>query len=130
MNELGLCPTISNNVYFANNEQPSLGFTDVFCLAHAEHNLIKLKLYINWSTQAVNNSSESAMWNSKQTNQIHHFQTLANQSTLNKAHVIEITKACTVTFMKARNSFVNRCGEKHVNWEKKQKMVKIYFLKC
>ena len=33
--------------------------------------------------------------------------------------MIEITKACTVTFMKARNSLVVRCGEKHVNWEKK-----------
>ena len=72
INKLGLCPTRSNNVYFANNEQASLAFTDVFCFAHAEHNLIKLKLYNNWSAQAVNNILESAMWNSKQTNQIHH----------------------------------------------------------
>ena len=61
----------------------------------------------------------------KQTNQIAHLQKLANQSRLNKAHVIEITKACTVAFMKARNCLVVRCREKHVNWEKKQKMVKI-----
>ena len=33
--------------------------------------------------------------------------------------MIEITKACTVTFMKARNSLVGRCGEKHVSWKKK-----------
>ena len=59
----------------------------------------------------------------KETNQIC---LLANQSTLNKAHAIEITKACTVAFMKARNSLVVvvRCRE-----EKKQKMVKMYFLK-
>ena len=60
------------------------------------------------------------MWNSKQTNQIHHLSTLANQSTLNKAHVIELTKACTVTFMKARNSLVVWCGEKRVNWRTKK----------
>ena len=73
MNELGLCPTRSNNVYFGNNKQASLAFTDMFCFAHAEHDLIKLKLYNNWSAQAVNNILESAMWNSKQNNQIHHF---------------------------------------------------------
>ena len=39
----------------------------------------------------------------KQTNQIAHVKKLANQSLLNKAHVIEITKACTVAFIKARN---------------------------
>ena len=43
----GHCPTISDNVYFAINEQASLAFTAVICFAHAEHNLIKLKLYIN-----------------------------------------------------------------------------------
>ena len=47
INELGLCLTRSNNVYFANNEQASLAFTNVFCFAHAEHNLIKLKIYNN-----------------------------------------------------------------------------------
>ena len=45
INELGLCPTSSNNVYFTNNEQALLAFTEVFCFVHAEHNLIKLKLY-------------------------------------------------------------------------------------
>ena len=40
----------------------------------------------------------------------------ANQS--NKADVIEITKACIVAFMKAINSFVVQCREKHVNWKK------------
>ena len=39
-------------------------FTAAFCFAHAEHKLIKLKLYNNWSAQTVNNISESAMWNS------------------------------------------------------------------
>ena len=39
----------------------------------------------------------------------------------------EITKACTVAIMKAKNYWVVRCGEKHVNWERKQKMVKIQF---
>ena len=28
MNELGICPTRSDNAYFANNEQESLAFTD------------------------------------------------------------------------------------------------------
>ena len=65
----------------------------------------------------------------KQTNQILHLQTLANQSTLNKTHVIEITKACAVAFMRARNSLVVQCRQKHANWKKEQKMVKIYFLK-
>ena len=40
INELGLCLTRSNNVYFANNEQVSLAFTDVFCFAYAEHNYL------------------------------------------------------------------------------------------
>ena len=48
INELGSCPTRSENVYFANNEQVSIDvFTAVFCFTHAEHNLIKLKLYNN-----------------------------------------------------------------------------------
>ena len=66
----------------------------------------------------------------KQTNQIAHLQKLANQSTLNKAHMIERTKACTVAFMKARNSLVVPCKEKHVNWKKKQKIVNICFFKA
>ena len=52
-----------------------------------------------------------------------------SQSTLNKIHLIEITKGCIVAFIKARNSLVFLCREEHVNREKKQKMVKIYFLK-
>ena len=41
INELGRCPTRSDNVYFANNEQASLAiFTTAFCFAHAERNLI------------------------------------------------------------------------------------------
>ena len=54
-NELVCLPTRSDNVYFANNEQASIAvFTAVFCFTHAEHHLIKLKLYNNWSAQALN----------------------------------------------------------------------------
>ena len=35
-----------------------------FCLVHAKHNLIKLKLYYNWSALTVNNISKYVMWNS------------------------------------------------------------------
>ena len=53
--ELGCFLTRWENIYFANNEQRSIAvFTAVFCFTHAEHNLIKLKLYNNWSAQAVN----------------------------------------------------------------------------
>ena len=55
INELVRSPTRSQNVYFANNKQASIAvFTAVFCFTHAEHYLIKLKLYNNWSAQAVN----------------------------------------------------------------------------
>ena len=48
INEIGLSPTTSDNVYFANNEQASIAvFTAVFYFTHAEHHLIKLKLYNN-----------------------------------------------------------------------------------
>ena len=47
INKLGRCPTRSDNVYFANNELSLAVFTAVFCFTHAEHNLIKLKLYNN-----------------------------------------------------------------------------------
>ena len=40
--------------------------------------------------------------------------------------MIETAKACTVAFMKARNSLVVRCRER----EKKQKMLKMYFFKA
>ena len=54
--------TRSDNVYFANSKQTSLAiFSAAFCFAHAEHNLIKLKLYNNLSAQPVNNISGSAM---------------------------------------------------------------------
>ena len=54
--------SIRLDVYFANNEQALL----VLFIAHAKHNLIKLKLYNNWSAQAVINISECAMWNSSE----------------------------------------------------------------
>ena len=48
INELAGSSTRSENVYFANNEQASIGvFTAVFCFTHAEHLLIKFKLYNN-----------------------------------------------------------------------------------
>ena len=48
INELAGSSTRSENVYFANNEQASIAvFTAVFCFTHAEHHLIKLKLYNN-----------------------------------------------------------------------------------
>ena len=66
INGLGSCPTRSGNVYFANNDQVSLAvFAVVFYFTHAEHNLIKLRLYNNWSARAVNSYSECAMWNSR-----------------------------------------------------------------
>ena len=52
INELAGSPTRSENVYFdiyySNNEQASITvFTAGFCFTHAEHHLIKLKLYNN-----------------------------------------------------------------------------------
>ena len=47
---------------------------------------------------------------------------------LNKAHMIEITKAHKVAFMKARDSFIVRYIEERVNL-KKNRRLKIYFLK-
>ena len=48
INKFERFPTRSKNVYFANNEQVSIAvFTAVFCFTHAEHHLVKLKLYNN-----------------------------------------------------------------------------------
>ena len=48
INELARFPSRSENVCFANNEKTSTAvFTAVFCFTHAEHHLIKLKLYHN-----------------------------------------------------------------------------------
>ena len=63
----------------------------------------------------------------KQTNQIPQLLTLANRSTLNKTHVIEIKKACTVVFMKARNSLVVQYRKKHVNWKKTEDGENLFF---
>ena len=64
INELARCATRSDHVHFANNEQTSFTAAFICCFGHTEHDLIKLRLYINWSVQAVNIISESAMWNS------------------------------------------------------------------
>ena len=61
INEVGCCLTRADNVYFAVNDQTPLVFSDVFRFAHAEHNLIKLKLYNNRSAQVANNILESAI---------------------------------------------------------------------
>ena len=48
INELAGSPTRSENVYFANNEQVSIDDRSHLLLCfvlHAEHHLIKLKLY-------------------------------------------------------------------------------------
>ena len=56
----------------------------------------------------------------KQTNQISS-PLKTSQSTLNKAHVIEIIKACKFVFTKAKDSFVIQyTREERVNWQKKQ----------
>ena len=100
INGLARFPTRLDNVYFANNKQASIAlFTAVFCFTNAEHYLIKLKQYNNWSAEAVNSVLCEIQWN--QSNLLT-LKTSINQSSL-KAHVIEITKACIVAFMKARN---------------------------
>ena len=64
-----------------------------------QHNLIKLELYNNWSALAVNNISDSAMWHLSKPMKFAHLWKLANQSTLNKPHVIGIQKACAVALI-------------------------------
>ena len=58
------------------------------------------------------------MSNSSKPVKFAHLQKLANQSMLNRTHVIEIAKACIVAFMKAKNYSVVRYREKRVNWKK------------
>ena len=45
--ELAHSPTRSENVYFANDKQALIKSLLMFCFTHAEHHLIKLKLYNN-----------------------------------------------------------------------------------
>ena len=61
INELRSCPTRPDYVFFTNDEQTSLAFTDAFCFAHAKNNLIELNLHNNCSAHAVNNISDSAL---------------------------------------------------------------------
>ena len=57
--EIGRSATRLENVYFPNNEQPSTTvFTTMFYFTHADHNLIKLKLFNNWLAQAFTSISE------------------------------------------------------------------------
>ena len=58
INELARSPSRSENVHFADNGQASVPigpsvFTAIFCFAHAEHHLIKLKQYNNLSAQTA-----------------------------------------------------------------------------
>ena len=41
--------------------------------------------------------------------------------------MIEITKACIVAFMKAKNYLVVQCREKHVNWKKAEDCENLLF---
>ena len=68
------------------------------------------------------------MRNSKKPIKFAHLKKLANQSTLNNSHVIEIKKASTIAFMKARNYLFVGWTDRERQGEK-QKMVKVYFLK-
>ena len=48
IDEISRFPNRSENFYFANNEQASTAvFAAVFCFTHAEHHLIKPKVYNN-----------------------------------------------------------------------------------
>ena len=59
------------------------------------------------------------MWNSSEPIKFPHLWKLANQSRLNKAYVIELTKVFKVFFsVKTRDSFVV-CIERNVSIEKK-----------
>ena len=69
--EIAGSPARSQNAYFANNEQASITvFTAVFCFTHAKTNLNKLKLFNNWSTQAVTVFQSVLYVKFKETNQI------------------------------------------------------------
>ena len=48
INDLPRFQIMSDNVYFASNEEASIAvLTAVFCFTNAQHNLIKFKLYNN-----------------------------------------------------------------------------------
>ena len=101
-------------------------------MQHNKENLFELYLngYIYFHEVTLQYSSKKAQSTAgkkecyvtfKQTNQITHLQKLANRSALNKGHVIKLTKVCTVTFMKTRNSLTVRCREKQLNWKKNKR---------
>ena len=109
INELGCSPTRSENVYFANNEKTSIA---ACVTTHSEQNLINFKLYDNWWVQAFTSMSECAIWNSRKPIKFTLLLKSPNQSTPNKANVIEIIKACIAACVKAINSLVVWCREK------------------
>ena len=78
INELARCATRSDHVHFANNEQPSFTAAFIYCFGHAKHDLIRIRLYVNWSVQAVNIIFRECYVKFKQTNQIAHIWKLAN----------------------------------------------------
>ena len=107
-------------VYFANNEQASIPvFNAVFCLTHAEYNLIKYKLYNKWSSQTVN----SVYVKFKETNQI--------------CWPLKISQSINTAWSTCdRNNYgMLLLWKQEIPWlfdaehRKKVKMVKMYFLK-
>ena len=102
INELGRCPDISFNVNFANNEQASLSVfycCVLFCTCQTKFNqtfLIKLNYFIIDQRKLLTIFRRvQCEIQANQSNLL----TFQNQaSNLNKAHVMEITKACTVIF--------------------------------
>ena len=68
------------------------------------------------------------MSNSRKRTKFPQLKKLANPSTFNGAHVTEITKTCTVAFIKARHSLFDVKRNVSIR-KKKKKMVKIHFSK-
>ena len=68
------------------------------------------------------------MLNSSKPIKFAHLQQLANQTSLNDAHVLEITKTCIVALVKAKNSLIFWYREKRENG-KITEDAKIFFSK-
>ena len=67
------------------------------------------------------------MSNSSKPVKLTHLQKLANQSALNGAYVIEITKTCTLSLIKARKYLIFWCWEKRFNWKKTEDGEDMFF---
>ena len=121
INEFARFSTRSENVYFANNEQALIAvFTDVFCFTHVEHPLIKLKLYNNWSAQAVN-----SLLKFKATNQV--CSSLKISQSINPESACDRNKKSMYSCFYESKKFLSCL----MYWEvKKQMIVKIYIFKA